>query len=323
VDLDQLFNALDEPTRKALQDVIEGQATIYTGNNKQARQTYKYFAPGLQATERLLAELTRDQAALSQFLVDGSTALGAIAERRDDLAGLTTNANQALGAIAARNEEFDRALIALPPALRQANTTFVNLRAALDDLDPLISDLGEAAPDLPSFLRKTTATANEAVPVFGALTQAIARPGASNDLTDSLLALPAARSKAQKSVQPSIAALDDAQPDIELTRAYAPDLLRLVGALGQATAYYDANGHFARVLPAGANLFANAGGTLTPIPPAQQFDQFSALGFGPFARCPGSSTQANPGWPTPTDHPFLDAGRVNGEYDPDDVPPGP
>ena len=302
VDLDQLFNALDEPTRKALQDVIEGQATIYTGNNKQARQTYKYFAPGLQATERLLAELTRDQAALSQFLVDGSTALGAIA---------------------ARNEEFDRALIALPPALRQANTTFVNLRAALDDLDPLISDLGEAAPDLPSFLRKTTATANEAVPVFGALTQAIARPGASNDLTDSLLALPAARSKAQKSVQPSIAALDDAQPDIELTRAYAPDLLRLVGALGQATAYYDANGHFARVLPAGANLFANAGGTLTPIPPAQQFDQFSALGFGPFARCPGSSTQANPGWPTPTDHPFLDAGRVNGECDPDDVPPGP
>ena len=157
VDLDQLFNALDEPTRRALQNVIKGQAAIYTGNTEAARETYKYFAPGLQATERLLAELTSDQAALSRFLVDGSTALGAIAERRDDLAALTSNANQALGAIAARNEEFDRALVALPPAMRQANTTFVNLRAALDDLDPLIADLGEVAPDLPSFLREPAA----------------------------------------------------------------------------------------------------------------------------------------------------------------------
>ena len=186
MDLDQLFNTLDERTRAALQDVIKGQATIYTGNNAAARRTYKYFAPGLQATERLLAELTRDQASLSRFLVDGSTALGAIAERRDDLAALTSNANEALGAIAARNEEFDRALVALPPAMLQANTTFVNLRAALDDLDPLIQDLGAVAPDLPAFLRLTRETADPAGPVFANLTQAIARPGKANDLTDSL-----------------------------------------------------------------------------------------------------------------------------------------
>jgi phospholipid/cholesterol/gamma-HCH transport system substrate-binding protein len=323
VDLDQLFNTLDEPTRQALQDVIKGQATIYTGNTEAARETYKYFAPGLQATQRLLAELTGDQAALSRFLVDGSTALGAIADRRDDLAALTTNANQALGAIAERNEELDRALVALPPTLRQGNTTFVNLRAALDDLDPLIADLGDVAPDLPPFLRKTAATADEGVPVFRDLTEAIATPGQSNDLTDSLRALPGAQHKASKSVEPTITALNAAQPDIALTRAYAPDLLRLLGSLGQSTAYYDANGHFARVMPAGANLFSNAGGTLTPIAPAQQFDQFSALGLGPFTRCPGSSTQANAGWPTPPDHPFLDGGSLTGDCDPSQVPPGP
>jgi phospholipid/cholesterol/gamma-HCH transport system substrate-binding protein len=323
VDLDQLFNTLDAPTRRALQNVIQGQAAIYTGNTEAARETYKYFAPGLQATERLLAELTSDQAVLSRFLVDGSTALGAIADRRDDLAALTTNANQALGAIASRNEEFDRTLVALPPAMRQANTTFVNLRAALDDLDPLIADLGDVAPELPAFLRKTALTADAGVPVFRDLTQAIAKPGKDNDLTDSLRGLPGAQNKASKSVEPSITALEDAQPDIELTRAYAPDLLRLLGSLGQATAYYDANGHYARVSPAGANLFSNAGGTLTPISPAQQFDQFAALGLGPFTRCPGSSTQANAGWPTPTDHPFLDGGALTGECDPSAVPPGP
>ncbi len=323
VDIDQLFDTFDDRTRRALQKVFEGQATIYTGNTQGARRTYKFFAPGLQATTRLLAELNSDQTSLSRFLVDGSDALGAIAERRDDLAALTSNANQAFGAIAARNQEFDRSLVALPPAMRQANTTFVNLRAALDDLDPLIADLGEVAPDLPGFLRKTAAAADEGVPVFRDLTQAIAKPGANNDLTDSLRTLPGARKRARKSVAPSIAALDDAQPNIELTRAYSPDLLRLLGSLGQITAYYDANGHFARVLPAGANLFENTGGTLTPITPAEQFDQFTDVGLGPFTRCPGGSTQPNAGWPTPTDHPFLDGGALDGECDPSDVPPGP
>jgi phospholipid/cholesterol/gamma-HCH transport system substrate-binding protein len=323
VDLDQLFNALDERTRAALQDVIKGQAAIYTGNNAAARRTYKYFAPGLQATERLLAELTRDQASLSRFLVDGSTALGAIADRRDDLSALTENANRALGAIADRNEELDRALVALPPAMRQGNTTFVNLRAALDDLDPLIADLGDVAPDLPSFLRATRKTADPAGPVFAELTQAIARPGRANDLTDSLREAPAAQRQASRSVGPSIAALDAAQPNIELLRVYSPDVLSLVGRLGQITAYYDANGHYARVVPAGANLFSNSGGTLAPIAPAQQFDQFSALGIGPFTRCPGAATQANVGWPSPTDHPFLGGGLLDGECDPGDVPPGP
>ncbi len=323
VDLDQLFNALDARTRAALQNVIKGQATIYTGNTQAARKTYKYFAPGLQSTERLLRELTSDQASLSRFLVDGSDALGAIAERRDDLAALTTNANQAFGAIAARNQEFDRSLVALPPAMRQANTTFVNLRAALDDLDPLFADLGEVAPDLPAFLRKTATTAEEGIPVFRDLTGAIATPGPENDLTDSLRALPGAQKAARRSVTPTITALDDSQPNIELLRAYSPDLLGLLGSLGQITAYYDANGHYARVLPAASNLFDNSGGTLTPIPPAEQFDQLAAIGLGPFTRCPGGSTQANAGWPTPTDHPFLDGGALDGECDPDDLPPGP
>ena len=74
-----------------------------TATRKGAQQTYKYFAPALSAARRLFAELTSDSRAFSQFLVQGSKALGAIAERRDDLSSLTANANQALGAIASQN----------------------------------------------------------------------------------------------------------------------------------------------------------------------------------------------------------------------------
>ena len=57
----------------------------------------------------------------------------------NDLSPLVSNANTALGAIAGQNQALDRSLVALPPFMRQANTTFVNLRAALDDLDPLVA----------------------------------------------------------------------------------------------------------------------------------------------------------------------------------------
>ena len=322
VDLDQLFDALNAPTRRALQKVIQGQGTIYTGNTEAARETYKYFAPGLQSTERLLAELTRDQQSLSRFLAEGSKALGAIAERRDDLSSLISNANQALGAIAERNNDLDRTLVELPPFMRQANTTFVNLREALDDLDPLVADSKVATRNLAPFLRHLQSVTDPAIPVFGELTRALRRPGPDNDLTDALRLTPGVERAAHDTVSPTLTALDDAQPNVEFAVPYTPELLAFLGKLGQVTAYYDANGHYARVLPAAANLFRNDSGSLVPIPTDQQFDQIAEQGLGPFTRCPGGSTQANPGWPSPTDHPFLGEGVLQGACDPRDVPPG-
>ncbi len=325
VDLDQLFNTLDAPTVKSLQKVIEGQATIYDGNTEAARETYKYFAPSLQAGERLLAELSRDEEALSRFLVEGGRVFGAVASRRDDLSALTENANQAFGAIASESEAFDGALAQLPPAMRQANTTFVNLRAALDDLDPVIADIGEVAPDLPGFLRDLRPVARDAVPVFGDLRLALGRDGKANDLTDALIDLPPAANSADTAVPRTITALDDSQHIFEFARPYSPDLISLVSKLGSAAGGYDFSGHYLRTQPAGSNLFDYNELTeeLEPITMAEMFDAYSAFARGPFTRCPGGSTQANAGFPTPTDHPFLDGGDLAGQCDPDDVPPGP
>jgi phospholipid/cholesterol/gamma-HCH transport system substrate-binding protein len=325
VDLDQLFNTFDEPTRRALQDVIQGAAVVYTGNTEAARETYKYFAPSLQETERLLAEVNRDDTVLRRFLTSGARVFGAVAQRRDDLAALTSNANEALGAIARENEAFDRSLAELAPALRQANTTFVNLRPALDDLDPLVADLKEVAPDLAPFLRDLRPVARKATPVVRDLRLAIARDGKNNDLTDALRDLPGASRSARTAVPQAIAGLDDSQHLIEFTRPYSPELLAVIGKIGTAAGYYDVNGHYLRAQPAGANLFDYNAATeeLEPITTAQQFDAFPAFGLGPFTRCPGGSTQANVGWPAPTDHPFLDDGALAGECDPADLPPGP
>jgi len=317
VDIDQLFDTFDRRTRKALAGFIEGQAVVYGGDPKQANAAYRYLAPGLQSTERLLKELTSDSTALSQFLASGASVLDAIAERRDDLSALTANANEFLGAIASESDALDADLAALPPTLRQANTTFVNLRSALDDLDSLMRTAKVTTKDLAPFLRELRPVAEKAVPVFGNLRLTFNRSGPRNDLGDALAALPGARKAARSSVPVTIQALDDSQPNLAQLRPYTPDLLAFLGRFGQASANFDGNGHYLRVQPTGMNLFHwNAGTeTLDPLPISDQFLDFDN-GF--FNRCPGGSTQ-----PLPGSNPFLDQGRLDGICDPLAVPPGP
>jgi phospholipid/cholesterol/gamma-HCH transport system substrate-binding protein len=339
VDLDQIFNTLRPRTRTALRNVIQGSASLYASHPGGAQRTYKYFAPGLSTARRLFAEVNFDSQALSQFLVQGSRALGAIADRRDDLAALTQNANEFLGAIADEQSALDTSLQAFPPALRQANTTFVNVRAFLDDLTPLVNEFKPATKDLAPFLRKLRPVAERSVPVFQSLRLAINRSGPTNDLTDSLRELPLVERKASNAVPRTIEALDASQPVIEFARPYMPDFMGFLTKFAEVTSFYDASGHYTRVSTSQANLFhyctpgdtnshctggggPYATGELAPIPPSEQFND---LEFGNFTRCPGGATQ-----PVPDSNPFTDDGNLltggqgpNPKCTTSDVPPGP
>jgi phospholipid/cholesterol/gamma-HCH transport system substrate-binding protein len=339
VDLDQLFDTFNPRTRVGLRNFIQGNAAIYNGHTSGARSTYKYLAPSLGATQRLFAELTQDRHALSQFLVQGSRALGAIGQRRNDLSALTANANQALGAIASQNNALDRSLVAFPPALRQANTTFVNLRAALDDLTPVVNDFKPATKDLAPFLRKLRPVAERSVPTLHSLRLAITRPGKHNDVTDSLRELPRVERSAGTHLPQAVEGLNASQPFMQFARPYMPDLMGFLSKFAEVTSYYDTNGHYAKVSPAGSNIFhycapgdtnsvcASAGGPyatgeLAPIPPSQQFNDVT---FGITTPCPGGATQ-----PIPGSNPFTDNGSLltggdppNPKCDTSDVLPGP
>jgi phospholipid/cholesterol/gamma-HCH transport system substrate-binding protein len=319
VDLDQLFNTFDDPTRKALQDVIQGSDASFAGKGKEANESYRYLSPALVATDRLLQELGRDDQGLSDFLIASSRVVTTLAERRTELAELVPSANKALGAIAANNRSLDRALVALPPALRQANTTFFNLRGALDDIDPLVETALPSTRQLAPFLKRLRPVTKKAAPVFSALGDAVNLKGEGNDLTDAAGELPEVRTRLAAAVGPAIQAEQDSQDVLEFARPYMPDLLGAVTKLGQITAYYDADGHYARIQPAEMNLFNYNAGTefLEPIPASQQFD---GLDFATFLRCPGGSTQAMPG-----SNPFLDGGGLlsPGDCNAAQVPPGP
>jgi phospholipid/cholesterol/gamma-HCH transport system substrate-binding protein len=318
VDLDQIFNTLDERTRGDLQDVVKGFAAQYAGKGPEAAEAIEYFNPLLSTSRRLVGEVTEDEDSLTRFLVDSSRLVTALGERRDDLAGLVGNTNATARAIGSENVALAQALGLLPTTLRRANTTFVNLRATLDDLDVLVAESKPATKELAPFLRELRPLIANARPTIRDLSRAVRREGPDNDLTDATRKLPALQRVATPAFRNGREALQKAQPVLEFIRPYAPEVTGWLRDFGQGSANYDANGHYARIQPIFNAFQFNdnaAGGVLTPIPPSQRFD---GLETNQLRRCPGGASQPAADGSAP----WRDASGTL-DCDPDQVPPGP
>ncbi len=292
VDLDAVFNALDTQTREGLRNFIRGSGTQYDGKGKEAGESIEYFAPFLSSTTALTSELALDQGVLERFLRDGATTVSAIAERSAELEALVGNTNAAFRAIGDENVALGRALELLPGTLRKANTTFVNLRATLDDLDVLVEESKPATKDLAPFLRALQPLVAEARPTVADLRTLLKKPGPGNDLTDLTASQPRLAQLTSTVFPRAIRALDRSQPVVEYARGYTPDLSGWLTKFAEAAAPYDANGHYARVMPVfSPTNFDPATYTLTGVPPGQRLNGFQN---GQKNRCPGGSIQPSP-----------------------------
>ena len=245
VDLDQLFNTLDPSTRTAVKAFFRNSAAQYAGKTQQQRLAFHYLNPALATSSRLFSELNRDSPTLSRFLVDSAKLVTAIAQKRDALASFVSNANGTFRALGNQRAALAQAIAALPAFMRQSNTTFVNLRAALNDVDPLVNASKPVARALQPFLAQLRPLAHDAVPTIRDLADVVLKPGSNNDLLDLENSFPPlARSALDKFTRrvdfgsgpykvgkvngafPETAqALSKSAPIIALGRPYTPDLV--------------------------------------------------------------------------------------------------
>jgi phospholipid/cholesterol/gamma-HCH transport system substrate-binding protein len=325
VDLDQFFNTFPKPVRRALAQFIQGNAAIYSNRGPDANRTYKYFAPALNRTNAFVSELDADQHQFEQFVVSSSKLSTIVASRSEQLSDAIGNASTAFGAIAKENVALSSSLRLLPPVFRQSNTTFVNLRAALDDLDTLVNTAKPATKNLAPFLANLRPVLSKAVPVFKNLRLTVARPGKANDTAELLAVLPRVQQLASKTFPHTEESIEGFQPNLNFIRAYTPDLFNGFAKVGQVTGYYDGNGHYARVSLADLNIFNYNSGTsqLDAIPPSQQYEAFGSSA-GVTRRCPGGATQSAADGSNPfTEPPFSGSGVTPSQCNPADAPPGP
>ena len=284
VELDQIFAIFDRRTRTATQDFIAGQAESLDGRGVELRQGIRYLNPALSTGSRLFGELTRDEPLLRRFLVDSSALVTALAARQDDLSGVVSNLNTTFAALGGQQAALAESIERLPPFLRRANTTFVNLRAALDDVDPLVDAAKPVARRLDPFLDAARGFARDAQPTVRDLSRTIRSPGDNNDLIELLGTFPPLARTAldprtvngarRRGAFPETdAALRAAAPTIAQGRPYTPDLVGWFDDFSN-TGAYDALGGFSRA-----------------------WLNFSEILYGPgpklrqFRRCPGANEQ--------------------------------
>ncbi len=308
VDLDQLFDTLNGPTRKGLQNVFLGSAAQYKGAGKLAQQAFAYLNPAVAASSVLFSEITRPQSHFTNFVVKSSHLVSDAAQRSADLAGLVSHLSTTTQALAAERVDLGQSLRDLPPFMRLANTTFVNLRSALDDLTPLVNVSKPVAPKLQKLLVQLRPLAEDSVPTVRDLSFIIHRPGANNDLTDlTRLGVPLesatvdsiqANGKQRPGAFPaSITALNDSTPELATDRPYAVDLTGWFEGYSHPGTQ-DANGGSSRIAPVvGVGSLSN--GALNILPAFADPGLRSALAFGQNGhggalttgqgdRCPGS-----------------------------------
>jgi len=323
IDIDHFFNTFPPPVRRGLSDFIRGNAAIYAGQGKAANRAYKYFGPALNRTDAFVRELNADQNLLARFIVSSSKLTTAVAQRGEALSSAISNANTAFGAIASQNVALDQTLRRLPPTMRQANTTFVNLRAAIGDLEPLVETAKPATKNLAPFLAELRPVFSKLIPFTHNLRLTVSRPGKGNDAGELLTVLPTVQQLVSKTfphAEESIAAF---QPNLNFIRAYVPDLFNGIAKLGTAAGYYDGNGHYLRAATALQNLFTYNGGTLEPITKGQQFEAFGGSASA-HRRCPGGATQSAPDGSNPfVNPPFTGSSVSTSECSVGDAPPGP
>jgi phospholipid/cholesterol/gamma-HCH transport system substrate-binding protein len=289
VDLDELFNTLNPKTRVGLQQVIQGFAEQYAGASRAYGISAEYTPAALAATDHFLSELIRDQPVFTSFLVETAKAVTTIGARSEQLTDLIGNADTTFQAIGSKQEQLARGLKELPVALRQGNKTFAEVPSSFAALTKLVEASRPTTQPLEKFFPRLTSLLATAEPSVHNLSVAFSKPGPSNDLTDWANALPAL-AKALTTASPStVTALKESVPITAVFGPYTPDLNGTLRTFGQATGYYDANGHYAHIAPVFPDFTLGANNTLTPAASPQQ--GLESLKSGQLRRCPGAATQ--------------------------------
>ena len=348
VDLDEVFNTLDKKTVKDFKAVIKGFRDSYEGVAAQANSGYRYANPFLSTSRRVFAELSRDTRAFEQLIVDTAKLSGLLAARRDDVSALVGNAAGALGAIGRERQALASAIEQLPDFMRTANTTFVNLRAALTDLTPLTSASIPVAERLGPFFAELRAAARDSVPTIRDLSEIVRRPGAANDLVELTRSqVPLARAGvgsgapecgsdpssdfgqaadddfSQGSLGETTCALRNQLPQIANLRAYIPELVGWFDGFSTSGAI-DASGGLGRIAATFNDFSPSTSGIVDLLNPLDtdvgellQGADLDIMDVNNNSRCPGS-LERDPG---DGSTPFTDGGALT--CDPDQVPTGP
>jgi phospholipid/cholesterol/gamma-HCH transport system substrate-binding protein len=168
VELDEIFDAFDAPTRRAFQQWVAALTKSIEGDAAQdLNDAFGNIGPFAVDGAQLLRVLDEQEVAVHRLFRNTGEVFAAINEREGALRQLIVNSNNTFEATASRDEELAETIEIFPTFLDESKATLArlerfsrnthplvnDLKGPADDLGPTVRDLGDLAPDLENLFR--------------------------------------------------------------------------------------------------------------------------------------------------------------------------
>ena len=170
IDIDLLNDVLRLPYRQRFALLLSEFGTGLAGRGEELNEVIHRANPALRETDKLLAELAKQNKVLARLARDSDAALGPLARERVKVADWIVQANATGEASAERRGDISRGINRLPAFLRELRPLMADLEELADQGTPLLADLGEAAPQLDDLIKNlgtVSEAGNESFPSLG------------------------------------------------------------------------------------------------------------------------------------------------------------
>lgn len=267
IEVDQIFDQLDEPTRLKLNSLLTGLNGTVVDRADQLRATLTSAGPAVGALGAVLEGVGRDGDAIRDLITQFNRVTTVAAERRANVAGSVANLTEFSSVLAEQEANVADSIKELPPTLRSARDTLDLVPKAVDATVPLLEDLEPATDRLRSVSDNLDGLLTDLRPLIADLKPTL------YDLADLLDKTPGLFDQFHKSA-PAVQQLNETYlPAVAFIRPYTPELIGWLHNFGQGFSGYDSQGHFwAATLAPGANAFdehiANPPGSNPSVTPA-------------------------------------------------------
>ncbi|MEN8674048.1 MlaD family protein [Nocardioides sp.] len=269
-EIDDILNALDEPTRKDLQSLLAKLAPTLQGNEQDLRATITTGGPTLEALGQVLRALGTDGPAIKNLVSRLDEMLTIVAERDDEVTSIVDRLHQMSQDVSSRRESLRATLTKLPGTLEQAERTLGLVPSVADEAVPLLNSLEPVTA-------KLKPVAANLRPVLADLRPLVADLRPMLDSTRELLTITPGLLDTGSSLLPEAReAVDGAREPVAFLRPYTPEVLGFFSTWASAFSNYDSNGNFARI-------FGQAGPTSVNenpgvVPPGVTYDPYPEPG---------------------------------------------
>ena len=184
VDLDLLNNIMREPYRERLAIIISELGIGLAGRGEDLDAVIRRANPALREVDEVLGLLAKQNDDLETLAVAGDAIMEPLARERTHITSAIANISDVSEATAERRADLEADIERLPRFLRELRPTMTRLGALSGEMTPVLSDLGDAAPDINRFLAGLGPFSQAAIPALDSLGEAavIGTPAVRNSL---------------------------------------------------------------------------------------------------------------------------------------------